>query len=98
MKNDNTISNYSLDMNKNQVTDQYNQIRQNNPLLIREATNDLNQEFGRINTNLVTTSGQNESRLKINTFMEINTGTKITTNFMENELLILQQKIAGLEK
>lgn len=39
-----------------------------------------------------------DSRLKINNFFDLNGGNKITTNFMENELLILQQKIAGLEK
>ena len=43
------------------------------------------------------TSASN-SRLKLNMLADYNPVPKITTNFMENELLILQQKIAGLEK
>jgi hypothetical protein len=38
----------------------------------------------------------NSSRLKIGNFNEV--PSKITTNYMENELMLLQQKIAGLEK
>lgn len=39
-----------------------------------------------------------ENRLRIDGFCEINENKKITTNFMENELQLLQEKIAGLEK
>jgi len=41
---------------------------------------------------------QPESRLKINSFGNDSQSSKVTPNFMENELMMLQQKIAGLEK